>query len=192
MSAAVTTPSVLSGAKPVEVPRPVAPHGNVRFTKAPTVRQMMCLRFLHRYFVANGAAPTLREIGAHMAIRSTNGVNDCLRSLERRGLILRRGHMLTRGTRITAEGLAALGVLDDPETIPRASDALAALRSENDAFRTLLRRVQVASSRLPKLTAEMVVVLGDVRDALRSVEPSIVQSTEQIGEDGATGKEVGA
>jgi len=36
-----------------------------------------------------GYPPTLREIGAHMGIRSTNGVNDHLRALERKGYLTR-------------------------------------------------------------------------------------------------------
>jgi len=41
--------------------------------------------------------PTLREIGGAMGIRSTNGVNDHIRALERKGRITRRGmNMKTR------------------------------------------------------------------------------------------------
>jgi repressor LexA len=38
---------------------------------------------------ANGYPPTLREIGEHMGIRSTNGVNDHLKALERKGYLVR-------------------------------------------------------------------------------------------------------
>ena len=45
---------------------------------------------LHSHSIADrGYPPTLREIGEHMGIRSTNGVNDHLRALERKGYLTR-------------------------------------------------------------------------------------------------------
>ncbi len=38
---------------------------------------------------ANGYPPTLREIGEHLGIRSTNGVGDHLKALERKGYLVR-------------------------------------------------------------------------------------------------------
>jgi repressor LexA len=52
-----------------------------------TERQTRVLAFLHAFIREKGYPPTLREIGAHMGIRSTNGVNDHLRALERKGYI---------------------------------------------------------------------------------------------------------
>jgi repressor LexA len=54
-----------------------------------TARQEQVLRFIRQSISERGYPPTLREIGAHMGIRSTNGVNDHLRALERKGYLTR-------------------------------------------------------------------------------------------------------
>jgi repressor LexA len=54
-----------------------------------TARQEQVLRFITDSITDHGYPPTLREIGAHMGIRSTNGVNDHLRALERKGYLTR-------------------------------------------------------------------------------------------------------
>jgi repressor LexA len=54
-----------------------------------TDRQEQVLRYIRQSIVERGYPPTLREIGAHMGIRSTNGVNDHLRALERKGYLTR-------------------------------------------------------------------------------------------------------
>ncbi len=54
-----------------------------------THRQQMVLEYIRRSITDRGYPPTLREIGAFMGIRSTNGVNDHLRALERKGYLTR-------------------------------------------------------------------------------------------------------
>ncbi len=54
-----------------------------------TARQEQVLEYIRQSIVDRGYPPTLREIGAHMGIRSTNGVNDHLRALERKGYLTR-------------------------------------------------------------------------------------------------------
>ena len=54
-----------------------------------TRRQQQVLDFIRESIQERGYPPTLREIGAHMGIRSTNGVNDHLRALERKGYLTR-------------------------------------------------------------------------------------------------------
>jgi repressor LexA len=54
-----------------------------------TQRQEMVLDFIRISISDRGYPPTLREIGNHMGIRSTNGVNDHLRALERKGYLMR-------------------------------------------------------------------------------------------------------
>ena len=55
-----------------------------------TKRQEQTLSFIRRSIEERGYPPTLREIGEHMGIKSTNGVNDHLRALERKGYLRRR------------------------------------------------------------------------------------------------------
>jgi repressor LexA len=63
-----------------------------------TDRQQQVLEYIRSSITHRGYPPTLREIGAHMGIRSTNGVNDHLRALERKGY-LRREDMKSRALR---------------------------------------------------------------------------------------------
>jgi repressor LexA len=64
-----------------------------------TKRQAQTLAFIRRSIEERGYPPTLREIGEHMGIRSTNGVNDHLRALERKGY-LRREDMKSRALKL--------------------------------------------------------------------------------------------
>src|SRR6476661_5262363 len=61
----------------------------------------MVLDFIRSSIADRGYPPTLREIGARMGIRSTNGVNDHLRALERKGYLTRED-MKSRALRPTA------------------------------------------------------------------------------------------
>jgi repressor LexA len=54
-----------------------------------TDRQLEVLRFIARQIEENGYPPTIREIGEALDIRSTNGVNDHLKALERKGYLSR-------------------------------------------------------------------------------------------------------
>ena len=68
-----------------------------------TKRQEQTLDFIRESIRGRGYPPTLREIGEHMGIRSTNGVNDHLRALERKGY-LRREDMKSRALRLMGGG----------------------------------------------------------------------------------------
>lgn len=67
-----------------------------------TERQRAVLRFIEGSIVERGYPPTLREIGNHLGIRSTNGVNDHLRALERKGYLTRED-MKSRTLRLTQQ-----------------------------------------------------------------------------------------
>jgi repressor LexA len=54
-----------------------------------TERQREILDFISRSIAKRGYPPTLREIGSHFGIKSTNGVNDHLRALEKKGYLHR-------------------------------------------------------------------------------------------------------
>jgi repressor LexA len=54
-----------------------------------TDRQRAILDFIGQSIRERGYPPTLREIGLHFGIRSTNGVNDHLRALEKKGHLQR-------------------------------------------------------------------------------------------------------
>lgn len=57
-----------------------------------TDRQREVLTFIESQIGQMGYPPTIREIGRHLGMRSTNGVNDHLKALERKGYIKREGN----------------------------------------------------------------------------------------------------
>lgn len=63
-----------------------------------TPRQQQVLSYIQQCIHDRGYPPTVREIGKYMGIRSTNGVNDHLKALERKGY-LQREDMKSRALR---------------------------------------------------------------------------------------------
>ena len=55
-----------------------------------TNRQSAVLEFIQSHIDESGYPPTIREIGDHLGIKSTNGVNDHLKALERKGYLERQ------------------------------------------------------------------------------------------------------
>jgi repressor LexA len=93
-----------------------------------TERQEAILDFIRRSIRERGYPPTLREIGAQMNIRSTNGVSDHLRALERKGY-LRREDMKSRALRPTTPDALAAG--DDVPSFDIRVDAEPANQAVN-------------------------------------------------------------
>lgn len=67
-----------------------------------TKRQATALAFIVESNKSRGFPPTLKEIGEHMGIRSTNGVSDHLRALQRKGMIV-CDFQTARGIRVLSE-----------------------------------------------------------------------------------------
>lgn len=78
-----------------------------RITTPPTGRQLQVLNVIRDFIAANGLPPTIREIGNALGIRSTNGVCDHLKALERRGLITVGANAKTRCIRLVGEPLSS-------------------------------------------------------------------------------------
>lgn len=66
--------------------------------KGLTPRQRQILDYITHSIRSRGYPPTIREIGDEMGIKSTNGVNDHLKALERKGH-LRRDDLKSRAMR---------------------------------------------------------------------------------------------
>ena len=79
-----------------------------------TDRQLEVLRFIARQIDEAGYPPTIREIGEALDIRSTNGVNDHLKALERKGY-LTRDPVKSRALIPTSAAREALG--EPPATV---------------------------------------------------------------------------
>lgn len=78
-----------------------------------TDRQYEVLGCIAESLAETGYPPTIREIGEKLQIRSTNGVNDHLKALERKGYI-ERDDAKSRAVTLTASGWLALGVDGPP------------------------------------------------------------------------------
>jgi repressor LexA len=74
-----------------------------------TERQREILAFIVKETEVRGFPPTIREIGEQMDIRSTNGVNDHLKALERKGY-LNRGEQQSRSLVPTKRARMLLGL----------------------------------------------------------------------------------
>ena len=74
-----------------------------------TDRQKQILHFIVRESESRGFPPTIREIGEQTDIRSTNGVNDHLKALERKGY-LTRGEQQSRSLVPTKRARLVLGL----------------------------------------------------------------------------------
>lgn len=79
-----------------------------------TERQLDVLAFIVATIDETGIPPSMREIGRRFGIRSTNGINDHLRALERKGALVcparAEGRVATRGLRPTAYGRQLVGL----------------------------------------------------------------------------------
>ena len=77
-------------------------------TEPLTERQEKILSFIKKSIQEQGYPPTIREIGEHFGIRSTNGVNDHLKALERKGYLL-RGELKSRALSVIDGGRSGAG-----------------------------------------------------------------------------------
>lgn len=75
-------------------------------TRPLTNQQQAVYNYIRERIISHGYGPTVREIGAHMNIKSPNGVMCHLRALERKGVILRSSNK-SRAIELT-ESIASL------------------------------------------------------------------------------------
>jgi repressor LexA len=64
-----------------------------------TARQEMVLGLIRESIVTRGSAPSVRELAEALGVRSTNGIVDHLKALQRKGFIERTNHQ-ARGIRL--------------------------------------------------------------------------------------------
>ncbi|MFL5313304.1 MAG: transcriptional repressor LexA [Myxococcales bacterium] len=89
-------------------------------TETLTERQEKILAFIKRSIQDQGYPPTIREIGEHFGIRSTNGVNDHLKALERKGYLV-RGELKSRALSVIEGGKPARFTRREVEAAPDAN-----------------------------------------------------------------------
>jgi repressor LexA len=117
-----------------------------------TQRQEQTLDYIRKSIEERGYPPTLREIGEHMGIRSTNGVNDHLRALERKGY-LRREDMKSRALKLVENmpSSSPVKVEDDDmievQVLGRVAAGLPLLAEENVVDTVRVDRMLVRGGR---------------------------------------------
>jgi repressor LexA len=115
-----------------------------------TKRQAQTLDFIRQSIEERGYPPTLREIGESMGIRSTNGVNDHLRALERKGY-LRREDMKSRALRLVSQAAEPAANADetlvDVQVLGRVAAGLPLLAEENVVDTVRVDRMLVRGGR---------------------------------------------
>lgn len=79
----------------------------------PTARQLEVVRFIAEYNNEHGFGPSIRDIGFCLDIASTNGVNDHLSRLRRKGL-LEPASNTARSLVLTKKGREAIGLGEPP------------------------------------------------------------------------------
>lgn len=92
-----------------------------------TERQKTVLDFVVEYIRVHRFPPTVREIGRALGIRSTNGVSDHLKALERKGYLERRG-MKSRALIPTPLALEACGEGSETSAVESAARETSTLR----------------------------------------------------------------
>ncbi len=85
------------------------PHENELMSAQLTNRQSQILDYISASIDERGFPPTLREIGQHFGIKSTNGVNDHLKALEKKGF-LRREDLKSRAMRPVKQTPDPIGI----------------------------------------------------------------------------------
>ena len=89
-----------------------------------TEKQERVLQFIESQTRQHGYPPTIREIGLHLGIKSTNGVNDHLNALQRKGFLSR-----AEGKSRTLRVVAREGRLSEPYVDPSHDDSGSSTRS---------------------------------------------------------------
>jgi repressor LexA len=107
-----------------------------------TARQFRALQFIKSFQAQNGYPPTFREIGEDMGIRSTNGVNDHLRSLERKGYLRIGRDGKSRALRLTPKALDQedIGVVMSGPLVPSTIRDIREIRLSFDSGPPLIFR----------------------------------------------------
>ena len=115
-----------------------------------TERQSLVLAIVREHTALKGYPPTLREIGERVGIRSTNGVNDHLKALERKGYVRRDD--------VKSRGIVVIPHDDDPPpaAIAKADPAIGRSRAAvlHDRVQTVIRELLSLDALLIEMSRE--------------------------------------
>lgn len=141
-----------------------------------TYKQTQVLEFIKNHIRTHGSAPTIREIGAHMGISSTNGVRLHITALIRKGY-LKKQDFLARGLELIAS------VAADIRKIPLVGTVPAGLPI--DAIENIEGEIAIDLSFAPKGDCFTLRVAGDsMRDAGILDGDIVVVQKQQVAQKG--------
>lgn len=149
-----------------------------------TPRQQNILDFVHEFQQQHGYPPSIREIGEFFGIRSTNGVSDHLRALERKGFLSRNGH-LSRSLQVVRDETRFV-----PEAEEQEGEDVPVIARTTTTGRTLsLASKQSAKQALQRGNGVAVPVMGRVAAgqpilAVEDSEDSLVVDSYLLGGPG--------
>lgn len=131
-----------------------------------TDRQQQIFDFIVEQIDVSGYPPTIREIGQHLGIRSTNGVADHLKALKRKGYLKQDGQKSRTWQPIGRDGMAA-----------QSSSAQAAPPSrDTQAYAPPVRRVPL----LGRVAAGEPILAVDDAEGEVCVDPSWVGEGREV------------
>ena len=113
-----------------------------------TARQQKVVDIIAAYSKEHGYPPTIREIGAKMGIRSTNGVNEHLRALERKGYLRRAGGAISRGLVLATPDKAPLSPVIPYEPIRHPVNRCGECERTARLMTTIMGQLRAAMARI--------------------------------------------
>ncbi len=142
-----------------------------------TERQRAILDFIERRVLEKGHSPTIREIGLHFDIVSTNGVRAHLAALIRKGY-LKKEKLISRGLELTRSMATEIGRVPLVGRVPAGAPI--------DAIENIEGEIALDLSFVPKGESFSLKVVGDSMHDAGILDGDFVlvrkQSTAQAGE----------
>lgn len=141
-----------------------------------TARQRVVLDTICQHIDRHGYPPTLRWIGAATGIKSTNGVSDHLKALERKGYLATDAEK-ARGIRV----LRKPGATEEPSTLapkPPPIDRMTLLR---ERMVDLRRREDAVAERVAAWIEKEFSPLTDVSAILRDIRVGAWRGAMDVG-----------
>ncbi len=129
-----------------------------------TDRQHQVLKYIRDSITDRGYPPTLREIGAHMGIKSTNGVNDHLRALERKGYLTRED--------MKSRALRPINVPIDGEATNDGAPTVSSRESESDSM------IEVPV--LGRIAAGVPILAHEHQEGTIRVDPDLLRGGREV------------
>lgn len=143
-----------------------------------TTKQRTILLFIAEHIDQHGFPPTIRELGEGIGIRSTNGVNDHLKALEKKEYIVRSATK-SRAITLTPTGLAETGA--DLERIREATQQPARPTTDASHASTAARQAPAPIIPLQRVPLLGAIAAGLPIEAIESVEDTISIDPQILG-----------